>query len=99
MTPRQLARHYKGVSGRSRVQLAHDLTVAWYGAAFERSKTMPQLRSVLARLEGRDSRQMPWQEMQANLRGWIAKAKASAKGAKNDGKRSRSRRAQSDARD
>ena len=77
MTPGQLARHYDGVSQARRAAFIHDISIAWHGAVFRRSKTLPSLSDIVARIENGGRRRrgaMDWQEMRANLRASIAQA-------------------------
>lgn len=73
MTPAQLQRHYDGAAERRKLELANGVIVAFYGAQFERAKTMPSLPQVIDRIMtgGKsDNARMTWQEMRDNLRGW-----------------------------
>ena len=76
MTPKQLARHYDGIVERRRFELMHDVSIAWYGAAFRRSDKLPKLSDVTNRIMGRNDRRPSWQEMRDNIRAFKALAVA-----------------------
>lgn len=73
MTPRQLSRYYAGLAIRRRDELKSGLTLAWYGAAFERSKKLPALDKIYERIDratGVRKKVMTWQAMAAVAKGY-----------------------------
>jgi hypothetical protein len=72
MTPAQFGRHVDGHNLRQVATLKQEMAIAWNTAAFHRAKRMPNLTTILNRIDPpkRDTRQQSMADMLEAARAW-----------------------------